>query len=338
MFKSLKEKQIDANAVALAHDAMADEYDKMDDLWYPWLFAQIHEFIARNLPAIPSRRPKALDAGCGTGLQSFLLARAGYDVTGFDLADKLIAEANTKIPTQTALPLSAPPLFSSENWCGIDAHNKRLAILLDNKRYKRDVKSPVFIHEDINHFDFEENKHDVIVCCGSVLSFIDNYKTIIEKMAGSLTEDGIIILEVEQKRNMDLIWPIIDNLSGGKLGYEQCWKEILKNIFSPCCKSIKIDYPFELENGNEVILPIWLFSVNELEKIFKNNNLTVEDCLGIHWATNILPSTFLHKAHHGSFTRKAVEELMLLDGRLGRYWPMWRSGCSVVYCLKKVSR
>jgi ubiquinone/menaquinone biosynthesis C-methylase UbiE len=329
------EKNINAAAVALAHDAMADEYDHMDDLWYPWLFAQIHEFIAQNLPVINNRRPKALDVGCGTGLQSFLLSRVGYDVTAFDLAEKLIEVAVAKIPSQASPPLCVPPLFPSKSWNGIDRHNQRMAYLLESKRFNRAVKPPFFLSADVNDFDFEENKYGVIVCCGSVLSFVDNYDIIIKKMAGALTENGVIFLEVEQKRNMDLIWPIVDNLAGGKLGYEQRWGEVLRNLFSPRGKSIKIDYPFELNDGNEVILPMWLFSVNELALLFQKNNLQIKDRMGIHWATNILPSTILHRTDLGRFIMKMEESLMYLDGRMGRCWPMWRLGCSVVYCLER---
>ena len=328
------EKNINADAVALAHDAMADEYDHMDDLWYPWLFAQIHEFIAQNLPVINNRRPKALDVGCGTGLQSFLLCRAGFDVTAFDLACKLVEVAVAKIPSQASLPLCAPPLFPSKSWNGIDRHNQRMANLLESKRFNRAVKPPFFLSADVNDFNFEENKYDVIVCCGSVLSFIDDYDIIIKKMAGALTENGAIFLEIEQKRNMDLIWPIVDNLAGGKFGYEQRWGEVLRNLFSPRGKSIKIDYPFELQDGNEVVLPMWLFSVNELALLFHKSNLHIKDRMGIHWATNILPSTLLHKDDHGFFTRKVLEKLMLLDGKFGRSWPIWRCGCSVVYYLQ----
>jgi hypothetical protein len=67
---------IDSGQIAAAHDRMAEEYDQLDDLWYSWLFARLHEFVADHLPTSPGRRV-AVDAGCGTGFQSFLLARAG---------------------------------------------------------------------------------------------------------------------------------------------------------------------------------------------------------------------------------------------------------------------
>lgn len=326
---------IDSRQVALAHDAMANEYDQMNDLWYPWLFAQIHEFIAANLPTTRKERPAALDVGCGTGLQSFLLARAGYEVTAFDLAGKLVDDAIAKIPHYAGNPLSSPPLFESESWSGAHSHHERLAALLEDRRLGRDPIPPRFFTADINDFDFGKQRYDVIVCCGSVLSFLDNYDSVIEKMAGGLNDGGVLFLEVEQKRNFDLVWPIIDNLSGGKLGYEQSWSEIWRNLFSPRGKSVKVDYPFELQDGQEVILPIWLFSVNELQRLFKKNGLRVNNRLGVHWLTNLVPSTVLHNAEMGMFIKNLSERLIFLDGIFCRLWPMWRSGCSAIYCLER---
>ena len=56
---------------------MAEEHDDLSDLWYPWLFATIHQFIAENLPENLQTRPRAVDADCGTGFQSFLLLGQG---------------------------------------------------------------------------------------------------------------------------------------------------------------------------------------------------------------------------------------------------------------------
>src|SRR5690606_8667192 len=54
-------RHIDPTLVSLAHNAMADEYDQLDDLWYPFLFAQIHELIAANLDPGVGATPQALD-------------------------------------------------------------------------------------------------------------------------------------------------------------------------------------------------------------------------------------------------------------------------------------
>jgi MPBQ/MSBQ methyltransferase len=327
---------IDSKHVAIAHDAMAEEYDQIDGcLWYAWLYKQIHEFIARNLRTDYAKRPSALDAGCGTGLQSFLLSQAGFDVLGIDLAQELLRVANSKIPTFAAPPLKSPPLFECRTWKYINSHPKRLAKRLDQIRSGREVRSPTFEFGDIVDYDLGQGKYDVVVSCGSVLSFIESYRDALRKLAASLRVGGILFLEVEQKLNLDLIWPIIDNLSGGRLGYELTWKEIFANLFSSPSKSIQLDYPFELKNGEELILPIWLFAVADLSGLFRSCNLRVVDRLGVHWMTNLIPSTVLHKCDSGRIRTSAMTPLAVVDNRLGRCWPMHRLGCSALFALQK---
>ncbi|MBI2789132.1 MAG: methyltransferase domain-containing protein, partial [Elusimicrobia bacterium] len=63
-------------------------------------FARIHKIQGRfDLFENPDSMITNPDAnGCGSGFQSFLLARAGYEVIGFDIADKLLDVARMKTP------------------------------------------------------------------------------------------------------------------------------------------------------------------------------------------------------------------------------------------------
>ncbi len=325
---------ISAKAVADAHSSMAQEYDHLDDLWYPWLFAQVHELIARHLPRTPNDRPRALDVGCGTGFQSFLLARAGYDVLGIDLSEGLLALAEEKCDLHARPPLIAPPLFSSSCWPGLDAHHARLGQLLEAARQERSVARPRFERADATTFDYGEAAFDVVVCCGSVLSFIDSYPLTILRMAKALVPGGLLFLEVEQKANLDLLWPVVDILSGGRLGYEQSWSEARRNLSSPG-RSVRVDYPFELQNGEDVTLPIWLFADADLRANFRQAGLRVERALGIHWATNLLPSTVLHRPAPSRLLARGVRLLERVDGLFGRGWPACRLGCSAAFVLRR---
>jgi SAM-dependent methyltransferase len=320
-------------SIAAAHDQMADEYDDLTDLWYAWLFTQIHGFIATRLPCIRGSN-RAMDAGCGTGFQTFLLAQAGYDVVGFDIAEVLLDVARAKSERLSTPPLDAPPLFRSNQRWASDAH-QRLAHTLEAVRQQRPVRPPHFMMGDITNIEFGHGL-DVVVCCGSVLSFVGGYRQIVQRIADALAPGGLLFLEVEQKDNLDLLWPIADRLLGGRLEYRQEWSRIFANLFSPRGASVRIEYPFELEDGRVVSLPIWLFSVRELEQIFRDTGLQVVDRLGVHQITNVLPSTTLHRAPRHPMVRHVFEPLRRLDGLLGRSWPFSRLGCSVVYCVRRI--
>lgn len=324
-----------AAEIAAAHDQMAAEYDDLDDLYYSWLFARIHELVATSLPSRKIGEGRAVDAGCGTGFQSFLLAQAGYDVLGFDLAGDLLAKARLKSPRFSVPPRESPPLFRTKlraPW--IAAHHRRLASLLETRRGGDPVRPPRFVTADLCDFDFGHEELDVVTCCGSVLSFVDDHRRVLERMVKGLRRGGRLILEVEQKANMDLLWPIADRLLHDRLGFEQTWTEIFDNL-AAWGRSVRIDYPFELHGGAEVVLPLRLFSVGDLEAGIRASGARIVRRLGVHHVTNLLPSPVLHRSDASPTLRTAFEILRRVEEKAGARWPFWRLGCSVIYCLER---
>jgi SAM-dependent methyltransferase len=105
-------------------DAMAARYDELEP-WYEHLYAVLHEILRGALrPATGPRRPRALDAGCGTGLQTAVLAELGYEAHGMDLSAGLLEVARRK-PAPGALTrgdLHALPyaagVFDAATCCG----------------------------------------------------------------------------------------------------------------------------------------------------------------------------------------------------------------------------
>ena len=79
-------------------DAMASEYDELEP-WYEHLYARVHAILRETfrLPT-PTAGASALDAGCGTGFQSEILAALGYRTHGIDLAAALLAVARARLP------------------------------------------------------------------------------------------------------------------------------------------------------------------------------------------------------------------------------------------------
>src|SRR5262245_13051126 len=127
---------------------MAAEYDQLDDLWYSWLVATIHEFIAAHLPSPSRRRLAAIDFGCGTGFQSFLLSQAGYSVTGIDIAADLLSVARRK--ASEFGNSDTPSLFKSslkERW--LTRHHERLGTRLNEIRQGVPIQAPEFKHRNL---------------------------------------------------------------------------------------------------------------------------------------------------------------------------------------------
>jgi len=81
-------------------DAMAGTYDKITDLWYSHLFATIEKILVSHLTStsrVTGRR--ALDVGCGTGIQTQILERIGYETCSIDISSGLLNVTRRKIPS-----------------------------------------------------------------------------------------------------------------------------------------------------------------------------------------------------------------------------------------------
>jgi MPBQ/MSBQ methyltransferase len=93
-------------ATARLFDAMAEDYDVLEP-WYEHLYAMLHAIVLEALvPPREPHRPRALDAGCGTGFQTALLERLGYETHGVDVAARLLAVARHRLPA-SALALAS---------------------------------------------------------------------------------------------------------------------------------------------------------------------------------------------------------------------------------------
>src|SRR5215470_13661910 len=80
-------------------DSMAPGYEVLEP-WYEHLYASLHSVLRSELtPPAEAARPRALDAGCGTGFQTAVLREMGYAVHGLDLAGKLLRAAREKLGT-----------------------------------------------------------------------------------------------------------------------------------------------------------------------------------------------------------------------------------------------
>jgi SAM-dependent methyltransferase len=324
---------IRAEDVASAHDAMESEYDSIEDLWYAHLFNQLHGFLLQYLPG--TRPASALDVGCGTGFQSLFLARAGFSVRGFDVAVKLVDCARRKVHGW-AQGMEPPwPGYRTE-LVGFAEEQQAIVSQADALRGHAAFVPPVFeVGDATNPRAYHDGPHDVVVCCGSVLSFIDDHQAVVGLLANSTRRGGMVIVEVEQRVNLDLLWPLIDRVLGGRLEYEQGVSESLRNLLAPRGENVRVDYPFRLADGSEVVLPIWLFSVAYLTRLFRHAGLRPVAHLGVHAATNLIPSTILHHGQPGPGLQRLFRVLAGIDRRMAPRWPGWRLGCSAVFALRR---
>ena len=99
-----------------SYERFAEVYDElMTDIPY----AQYVEWITRNAPA--AQYKNLLDIGCGTGTLAFMLHAAGYDVSGIDLSEDMLAVASARMAANgITMPLYAMSMDELDGFENID--------------------------------------------------------------------------------------------------------------------------------------------------------------------------------------------------------------------------
>jgi len=307
-------------------DGMADEYDDVTDLWYSWLFCRLHYFLVFGLIRSglgPGAR--CLDVGCGTGFQSVLLNLCGHDVIGIDLAAALLAKATNK---KAEAYLSRD--FFNAPFPFVPRYSKKIRSLALQYRCTSKLGKSEFKVASATAIPFPDSSFDLVNCCGSTLSFIEDYDKAIREMARTLKPGGILFIEVENKYNVDLVWPVLDaKFFGGRLGYDQPLETVKANLFSRRLENVKIEYPFSGKQG-EIDMPIWLFSAPRLLRDIQKTGFQVKSIHSVHSVTNLIPSVSLDKAVPSQKSMRLFGMLSAIE-EIVASWPVFRRlGCSLI--------
>ncbi|HMH54083.1 MAG TPA: class I SAM-dependent methyltransferase [Candidatus Acidoferrum sp.] len=245
-------------------DAMAEDYDVLEP-WYEHLYAVLHGIVLEALAPRDAHRPRALDAGCGSGFQTALLERLGYEAHGVDVAPRLLAVAQRRLPAST------------------------------------------FALASVEALPYRDASFEAVACCGSTLSFVDDAGTALGELARVLEPGGRLLLEVEHRWSLDLVWTLVSALGGDCLGYgvspREAWRALVRRPRDGCT----VTYP--------AYGPLRLFTRRELRTLLRGAGLHPVRWWGIHTVTNLIPSTILHGERLGSRTTTIYRKLCRLDAR-----------------------
>jgi SAM-dependent methyltransferase len=251
---------------ATAFDAMAESYDELEP-WYEHLYAVLHGLVRGELaPAPGSRRPLALDAGCGTGFQTAILLELGYETIGVDLSAGLLRVAQAR------------------------------------------CASARLVQGDVETLPWRDETVDLVVSCGSTLSFVSHPDRAIAEIARVLRPGGRVLLEVEHRWSLDLVWRLASSAVGDPLGYEATPREAWQAFGQPIREGVWMDYPGYPR--------LRLFTRQELDRLLGGAGLVRVRAWGLHGVTNVIPSTVLHRPRLGRVAGALFRRLRALDAAL----------------------
>lgn len=109
---------------------------------------------------------KVLDAGCGTGSKSFLLAKNGLDVVGCDFSEYVIKEAD----------------------------------LERKKNYE--TEKIEFCFQDITSLTFNDSTFDAVVCWG-VLMHVTDLKNALDELCRVVKPGGMLVIGINNCKSFD---------------------------------------------------------------------------------------------------------------------------------------
>ena len=94
--------------LAPSYDALTRDVD----------YAKVCDYLERQFQRARCRVKTVLDLACGTGSLTWLLAQRGYDTTGVDLSEDMLAQARDK-----NWDVAIPPLFLHQSMDKLDLND-----------------------------------------------------------------------------------------------------------------------------------------------------------------------------------------------------------------------
>ncbi len=204
---------------------------------------------------------------------------------------------------------------------GVDIARRLLAVA------RRRLSSPTLAVASVEALPHRDASFDAAACCGSTLSFVDDPAAALQELARVLKPGARLVLEVEHRWSLDLVWALVSALGGDCLGYgvspRGAWRALARWPSAGCT----VTYP---GYGS-----LRLFTRAELRAMLTRAGLRPVRWWGIHSVTNLIPSTILHREALGPLTATLYRGLRMLDARLSASRTAARAANSLVVLAEK---
>jgi MPBQ/MSBQ methyltransferase len=204
---------------------------------------------------------------------------------------------------------------------GIDIAPKLLAVA------RRRLPSANLVLGNVQTLPYCDESFDAVSCCGSTLSFVDDPDIAIREFARVLKPGARLLMDVEHRWSLDLVWMLLSPFCGDFLGYGASRREAWRSLSGRPLSGCSVNYP---GYGR-----LRLFTRHELSVMLTGAGLRPLRWSGIHSITNLIPSTILHRDKLGRTTATLYRRLCALDARLSASPTAARAANSLVVLAEK---
>jgi SAM-dependent methyltransferase len=182
---------------------------------------------------------------------------------------------------------------------GIDLSGGLLAVA------RRRHPAASFVRGDLQALPWPDATFDVAVSVGSTLSFVEHPARAFREIGRVLRPGGRVLLEVEHRYSLDLVWQLLSSAVGDPLRYGASLAEAARAFARPFGGSIVGDYPGYPR--------LRLFARRDLDRLLREAGLIQVRAWGLHSVTNVIPSTVLHRPRLGRAMDALYRGLCALD-------------------------
>ena len=173
---------------------------------------------------------------------------------------------------------------------------------------RRRLPSAALARADVTALPYRDGSFDVVNCCGSTLSFVDDVDRALAEIARVLRPGGRVLLDCEHKWSVDLAWTAASALARDALGYGTPPAALWRALRRPLRAPFVLSYP---GYGR-----LTFFSVRDLHARLARAGLRAQRTWGIHALTNVIPSTVLHRPRISRALAAVYRVLRTLDTAL----------------------
>lgn len=226
------------------------------------------------------RFKQVLDVGCGHGELAALIKATGLQVHAFDISPTLLNSAEKKMTL-------ANECFLFEQEIKALGGTKPDYIL-----------RPLLWQGDATKaINYLRGPYAAVICTGGTLQFLQNPERALILMMVSLSVDGRLFLEFEQKKSAKALLEIMKDLKRLKIS------RFIKNLKVFRSKNtVNSEEAFVLSSGKQVVLPKKLMSVEKITELAEACNCRVRYIKSEFWLEEILGWSFFGK----SFIQKTL--------------------------------
>ena len=207
------------------------------------------------------------------------------------------------------------PHFEFASALVVVAGDISLKSLLVARRFGDELGVVKLCQFDPAQLPFASGSCSAVIAGGELLNHLVRYEPALAEIARVLDARGILMVQVSAKWCLDLLWALLDAVSGNWIGYAMKRDEAITFLRRPCQDST---VTWDITTSGP--LKVQLLSIRHLRQALRDAGFKILMMCGANSLSGIIPLPLQQKSASRAL-RVAVSLLIRLDRTIGRILP-----------------